>query len=207
VVLCDSTVHSMKLPQPQLLVASSTAMSNQPVSLPTIIDTERLRLKQVDLEFMEMSLVSRRKASSLVAYKVPENWFDEKQLISLRVSQVKINPLLTSWLLRAIVRRSDNQMIGHINGHGAPGMTHLKPYCEDGIEIGYTIYESYKRQGYASEAICEFVDTIPKPVSVVLAIEVNNSPSLKLATKLGYEKVGQVVEEGETELIYIKRFQ
>jgi len=174
--------------------------------LQPIIETKHLLLIQLNLEFLETSVANQDNATHLVNFAVPPYWFNEKELISIRASQIKEHQHLASWLLRAIVRRSDNQMIGHINAHGKPGMTHLKSYCEYGIEIGYTIYEPYKRRGYASEAILGFVDSIPKPVSVVLSIGIENNPSLQLARKLGYQRVGQVVEDGETEFVHLKRF-
>lgn len=171
-----------------------------------IIETNRLHLIQLDLEFLETSLVSESNAVEFVDYKLSPYWFKEKSLISTRISQIIHHPSLSSWLLRAIVRRTDNQMIGHFNAHGKPGMAHLISYCRDGLEIGYTIYKPYRRMGFASEALSGFIESIPKPVSVVLSIEENNKPSLKMAEKLKFEQVERIVDEGEVEIVHLRRF-
>jgi len=64
-------------------------------------------------------------ARSLVNFVVPYDWFKEKKLASLRASQIQRDSKISGWLLRALVRSSDNTMIGHLNGHGYPGMEHL----------------------------------------------------------------------------------
>jgi len=175
-------------------------------SLNRVIETKRLCLIQLDLEFLETSLVNKSNTVALVDFGLSPYWFEEKSLISTRISQIKHQPHLSSWLLRAIVRRSDNQMIGHFNAHGKPGMVHLNSYCRDGLEIGYTIYKPYRRMGFASEALSGFIESMPKPVSVVLSVEESNKPSLKMAKKLKFEQVGQVVDKGKVELVHHRRF-
>ena len=168
-------------------------------NLSETIYTPRLQLIQMSPEFLAASLSDSEKARRLVDFEISNEWFKEKKLIQLRLNQ---------GLLRSIVRIEDKKMVGHFNAHGFPGMDHLKQYSQHGLEIGYTIYSDYRRNGYASEAIEGFTEVLKKnpPVSVVLSIGVSNSPSLQLAKKLGYLQVGSAEDQNETELVFIKHY-
>lgn len=159
----------------------------------------RIELRSMGQQFLESSLLGQASSDWIIH----PDWYQEKFLIEYRLNQLKVDPTLESWLLRAIVRKDDNQMIGHINCHGRPGMDHLKPYCEDGLEIGYTIYEPFRRKGYAQEAIELLSKSFPGKATVVLTIEVSNLASIALAEKMNFKLVG-IETERETRHVYLK---
>lgn len=95
-------------------------------------------------------------------------------------------PASEPWLVRAIVRKEDNKMVGHIGFHGPPD--------EDGIaEIGYTIEAEHRRRGYALEAIEALLDWARQThggTRFRASVGPWNEPSLALVRKLGFVQVG-----------------
>ena len=94
-------------------------------------------------------------------------------------------PSTPGWFARAIVRKEDERLIGHCGFHGTP---------EDvgRAEIGYTVFEPYRRQGYASEAVgglLEWARTQGTRV-VVASVLADNRPSLGVVARLGFEPTG-----------------
>lgn len=95
-------------------------------------------------------------------------------------------PASEPWLVRAIVRKEDNKMVGHIGFHGPPD--------DDGIaEIGYTIEAEHRRRGYALEAIEALLDWARQIHGVTrfrASVGPWNEPSLALVRKLGFVQTG-----------------
>jgi RimJ/RimL family protein N-acetyltransferase len=49
--------------------------------------------------------------------------------------------------------RDEEIMVGQIGFHDKPGAEYLEGLAPDGLEIGYRVYEGFRRQGYALEAV------------------------------------------------------
>ena len=64
-------------------------------------------------------------------------------------------------------------------------------------EMGYTIFEPYRRQGIAYEAIAAFIAWAKTQglEGVILSIQPANAPSLALALKLGATQIGSQIDE------------
>jgi len=74
----------------------------------------------------------------------------------------------------------------------------LRPYARDAVEFGYTIFERYRRHGYATEAVIGLMDWARALFNVrrfVASIAPENLPSLRLVAGLGFTKVGEQVDE------------
>ncbi len=127
----------------------------------------------------------------------------------MRLAQIEQDPTLEPWLLRAVIRRLDNTMVGHFNCHSAPNPDYLSVYDQNAVELGYSIYPSYRRLGYAREtvmAFCAHLQTFQLARAVVLSIEEHNIASQELAELLGFQQVALVEEDGVFERIVLKRF-
>lgn len=122
-------------------------------------------------------------------------------LLRLRLSDVERDPGARPWLLRLIVLRApgSRSAVGLIGFHGRP----------DGggrAEIGYEVFEPYRRRGYAREAVVGLLEWAARRHGVrrfVAAIAPDNEPSMRLALGLGFRQTGaQVDDEDGLEFIY-----
>lgn len=150
-------------------------------------------------EFLEATLAGERAAAEqILGMRVPEEWFAEIDLARIRLGDLQHNPAAQQWLLRAIRLRGGDEMIGHIGFHTPPDPEYLRPLAPGGIEIGYTIFPAYRRQGYAREAVAAVMAWAAGEHGVprfVLSISPENEPSLKIARHFGFRKIGSHVDE------------
>jgi RimJ/RimL family protein N-acetyltransferase len=63
--------------------------------------------------------------------------------------------------------------------------------------MGYTIFEAYRRQGIAFEAVSAFTAWAKTQglEGVILSIQPGNAPSLALAVKFGATQIGSQIDE------------
>ena len=158
------------------------------------IQSERLSLRWMSPRFIEASLEGNMEvAEQAIGGTVPEGWpdHDARRRLIMRLDQILQAPISADWLLRGMVRRSDEALIGYINFHDAPD--------ERGrAELGYTVFEQFRRQGYATEAIGAMMAWAKglRPIAAfVVSISPQNEPSLRLAASLGFEQVGSQIDE------------
>jgi RimJ/RimL family protein N-acetyltransferase len=89
-------------------------------------------------------------------------------------------------------------MIGRIGFHGAPALIGR-------AELGYTVYQLWRRQGFATEGVQAMVSWAAAQgcASVYVSIAPDNQASLALAKRFSFRQVG--VQEAEfdcTELVF-----
>jgi RimJ/RimL family protein N-acetyltransferase len=108
------------------------------------------------------------------------------------------DPAYEPWSLRAMVLRSERSMVGHIGFHTAPGDEYLAPYSPGAVEYGFTVFEPYRRRGYAREAalaMMHWAGEVHNQQTFVVSIRPDNGPSLGLAAQLGFVKIGHHIDE------------
>jgi len=164
-----------------------------------VIETPRLRLVAMSAAFLESSLAGDRAAAEgLIDAGVPDAWPDHVALLRMRLRQLQEQPALAPWLLRAIVVRGNRRMIGHVGFHGAPGADHLARLAPGGAELGYSVFGAAQGQGHATEAaagLMGWAHTAHGVTRFVVSIRPDNAPSLAVARKLGFHRIGQHVDE------------
>jgi ribosomal-protein-alanine N-acetyltransferase len=164
-----------------------------PDSLPPI-ESDRLSLRWMSPAFIQASLQGRPdEAAPLIDAHVPAWWPDDaaRLRLKMRLAQLHRDPDSAPWLLRALVRRTDRSFVGVINFHG-------RPDAKGRAELGYAVFEAYRRHGYASEAATTMMRWACDEHGVhdfVLSISPQNEPSLRMAAKLGFERTGSQVDE------------
>ena len=107
----------------------------------------------------------------------------------VRLTQLRAMPELVQWLMYAIVRRSDRQMVGHVGFHSAPGPAYLHDIAPGGIEIGYSVFEPFRGCGYATAAAAALIQWARREHGVrdfVASIARDNAASKRVACKLGF---------------------
>ncbi len=171
-------------------------MSDQ--NLSEAITSARLALLPLSPEFLEACLMGELAAATcLLGRPISPEWLAEEALMRVRLDQLHQNPALQPWLLRAIILRATGEMIGNIGFHSAPGPEYLATIAPAGVEFGYTIFPAFRRQGYAREAsatLMAWAGNLHQVRQFVLTISPDNLPSLRIAQRLGFRKVGAHID-------------
>ncbi len=162
------------------------------MTVPDIV-TERLDLVSMSPEFLDALFAGRRdEAAELLAADLPPAWPDrhDERFLRLRHQQMLSGAQEQRWLVRAVVLREEGRMIGHAGYHGNPGVNEKQR--PDGVEVGYTIFEAYRRRGYATEALQGLIaHARSEGLGVVVAsIAPDNEASLAMVRKLGFVETG-----------------
>jgi RimJ/RimL family protein N-acetyltransferase len=149
--------------------------------------------------FLEASLQEDRvQLGLMLGTSIPNDWPDEPRWAQRRLDQLREDPTLQPWLLRAIVLRGERRMIGHIGFHSRPGEEYLRELAPGGVELGYTVFERDRRRGYAREAceaLMEWAHRSHGVTRFVVSISPSNTGSLELAKGLGFNRIGSHVDE------------
>ena len=172
------------------------------------IHSARLELIAMSPDFLEACLKGElESASQTIGLLIPPEWLEMKWLMELRLKQMRENPVLVPWILRAVGLRETKIMIGHVGFHTLPGAEYLNPYARGSVEFGYSIFPNYRRMGYASEAAQALMDWATREHEVthfIVSISPTNEPSLRLAKKFGFHKVGAATDdEGGVEDVFL----
>ena len=164
-----------------------------------VIESDRLDLIPLTPMVLRAFLAgSFREAGELLGITAPTDWDIPQDVMELRLSQLEANPSLQPWLLRAISLRGQGIFVGHIGFHTAPGADYLAELSRGGVELGYGVVKSWRRRGIASEAIEAMMRWAREEHGVrrfVVSISPDNLPSLGLAAKLGFQKIGSHLDE------------
>lgn len=164
-----------------------------------IIRSTRLDLVPFSPEFLRASIAGNLpEAERLLGAKLPSAWPDYPDTYAHRLAQLEADPSLHGWLVRGMVLRKPLQLIGHIGFHTGPDPEYLRELSPGGIEFGYTVFEEHRRQGFAFEAAAALMSWAQKEHGIrrfVVSISPENTPSLALAAKLGFRRIGSHIDE------------
>jgi ribosomal-protein-alanine N-acetyltransferase len=159
------------------------------------IVSDRLELVSLSPDFIDALLSERRpQAESLGGFKLPDGWPDRHDagFLALRLRQMRETPEIREWFVYAIVLpEGERPMVGHAGFHGPPGVNARK--AADAVEVGYSIFEPYRRKGYATEAVRRLIEWAASEYGIahfLASVSPDNEPSLALVRRLGFEEVG-----------------
>ena len=169
------------------------------------IHTNRLALVLLSPEFLDALLGGHRAdAEAALGLELPFAWPDGHDwgFLKLRRRQAREDPAREEWLPRAI--GLERRMIGHIGFHGPPGVN--GPEKPGALEVGYTVFEPFRRRGYATEAVVAILEWARTEHGVrhfVASVGPWNEPSLALVRRLGFRQTGtQWDDEDGEELVF-----
>jgi [ribosomal protein S5]-alanine N-acetyltransferase len=143
-------------------------------------------------------------ADEILGLAVPPVWYEKRGLMERRLDQLRQDPDLQPWLVRAVVLRASEDpaslpaMIGHIGFHTGPDPEYLRALAPHAVELGYSIFAPYRRRGYAREAAQALMDWAHRKHGIsrfVVSISPQNAPSLALARGFGFERIGSHMDE------------
>ncbi|HEY7198431.1 MAG TPA: GNAT family N-acetyltransferase [Gaiellaceae bacterium] len=170
------------------------------------IASARLDLIALDADAVTALLEGRHEDAEVhIGATIPVGWPDDHdaRFLRFRLDQLRDNPDLGPWFVRAVVLRSGREMVGHAGFHGPPGVN--GPGAADAVEVGYTVFPRHRGEGYATEAASALIAfAAEKGVARVIAsVAPDNAPSLAVVHKLGFEQTGdQWDDEDGRELVF-----
>jgi RimJ/RimL family protein N-acetyltransferase len=159
------------------------------------IHTERLELVSMTVPFLEaLGRADVGAATREIGAEVP-SWLPEQleHFVQYRLATLRVDPSAQPWLGRALVvteERGTRRVIGTAGFHAPPD--------EEGrVEIGYRVDPIYRRQGYAIEAVRGLFDWAAAQGvhRFIASISPDNEASLSLAWKLGFQQVGEQMDD------------
>jgi len=176
-----------------------------------ILRSHRLELVSMGPALLEALLADdRAQAEQIGGFQIPEDLVLSRRTLQMRLRQIHTNPEVQPWLLRAIVIRESRTMCGRIGFHTEPGPEYLRDLAADGVELGYTIGEPFRRRGFAKEAVLTLMRwafEAHHQRCFVLSIAPDNVASLAMAHSMGFREIGSHIDEEDgLELIFERRF-
>ena len=163
------------------------------------ISAERLELRSLSPTFLQAAIdgdlsTADEELGAMVPREEPIN----RELLALRLRQVREDPGLAPWLLRGMCHLESRTMIGHIGFHTRPGPGYLEAWVPGGVEFGVTVFAPFRRQGYAGEAsraLMQWAGRVHGTTRFVMTIAPDNLSSQRLAASLGFRQIGTHEDE------------
>ena len=170
------------------------------------IRSSRLELVSLGPDVVTALLEGRRfDAEAALDASIPDDWPDERdaRFLRFRLEQMQSDPASQPWLVRALVLDETANVVGHAGFHGPPGTN--GPGVPEAVEVGYTIFDRFRRSGYATEAVRALAAWAREQgiTTVLASVAPDNEASLAIVRRLGFVEVGeQLDEEDGRELVF-----
>ena len=161
------------------------------------IVTSRLNLRLLSQEALEATEAGNIiLAARLLDLKLPQEWSGISPLARRRLAQLPDSPEYRPWSVRAVVLRRTNEAVGYVNFHDLP-QWHELAQNDACAELGYTIFEPHRRNGYVEEAVRALIPWARERGArhFLFSISPDNTPSQGLARKIGARKIGMQIDE------------
>ncbi|MEZ5833819.1 MAG: GNAT family N-acetyltransferase [Dongiaceae bacterium] len=163
------------------------------------IETPRLVLRALHAPALAaLSAGDRLEASRLAGCDLGDFPDEERAIAAIRLKDVEADPSYLPWSLRAVTLKPGGAFVGHFNFHAKPGADYLKELAPGAVELGYFIMPAHRRQGLATEAARAMMDWARQAHGVrrfVVSISLTNEPSVAMARKLGFARIGSHIDE------------
>jgi ribosomal-protein-alanine N-acetyltransferase len=174
------------------------------------LESRRLLLRPMGAPVLEALLAGDRAAAArLLESNIPADMSPDDFPLASRLDQLRRDSSVEPWLLRAMIQRTSETVIGHIGFHTPPCPAYLAHVAPDGVELGYSVHPPFRRQGYATEAILALMQwayTRHGQRCFFLSIAPENLASTALAESLGFATCGSHIDEEDgLEIEYLRR--
>ncbi|MBN9662532.1 MAG: GNAT family N-acetyltransferase [Acidobacteria bacterium] len=160
----------------------------------TSIRTRRLNLTLMPEEFLEASAAGQWiEAARMLGGTIPPEWWLERDLVALRLADLRSDARYQPWALRAMMHRESKVMVGFCGFHTMPNPPYLESWATEAVEFGYTVFPGFRNKGFATEAAQGLMRWASRQQGVkrfVVSISAANAPSAAVARKLGFTRVG-----------------
>jgi RimJ/RimL family protein N-acetyltransferase len=181
------------------------------IELPMIL-TDRLKLISLTPECLhEMLNGDFVKAGASSGFDVSRNCsLLRHPSIPRRLGLIEKDAEQLPWMYRAIVRKNDDAMVGHISFHHKAPDPDLLEYSNNAAELGYAIDADQRRKGYAKESVLAMIDwaNMHAVTTFILSISPKNYPSLMLAESMNFQKISERIDDTDgLEYVFILEMQ
>ena len=176
------------------------------------IESLRLSLVSMGVSVLEAMLADDRIAAArLLGYDIPSDLPLKNIPAARRLLQIREDPAVQPWLVRAMIDRASATMVGNIGFHTSPRAPYLADFAPDGVELGYGVHLPYRRRKYATEAaiaLMHWAYAQHDQHCFVLSVSPQNVASTAMAASLGFtECSSHIDEEDGLEIIFARRFE
>ena len=140
----------------------------------------------------------RAEASRLTQCDLSDFPDDQLSIADIRLKDLGADPDYLPWSLRVMALKPGLRFAGHFNFHTKPGADYLKDLAPGAVEMGYFVLPELRRQGLAEEAALGMMDWAARSHGVgrfVVSISPDNAPSVAMARKLGFARIGSHIDE------------
>ena len=163
------------------------------------IETPRLVLRTLAPAALAALVAGdRAEASRLAGCDLSDFPDEERAIAEMRLSDLGADPTYLPWSLRAMALKPHLGFAGHFNFHTKPGADYLKALAPGAVELGYFVMPAHRRQGLAEEAALAMMDWAGRTHGIsrfVVSISPDNAPSVAMARKLGFARIGSHIDE------------
>lgn len=165
------------------------------------IETPRLILRALPPAALAALVAGNRaEASRLTGCDLADFPEEERPIAAMRLKDLAADPGYLPWSLRAMALKPGLAFVGHFNFHGKPGADYLKELAPGAVELGYFVLPAFRRQGFAEEAALGMMGWATRMHGVrrfVVSISPQNAPSVAMAHKLGFARIGSHIDEAD----------
>lgn len=158
----------------------------------TAVQTPRLDLVPLSPELVAALVAGDvATAQGLATFPLDGSTFaGDEHVLGLRHAQLTADPTEAPWLLRAAVSRETGTVVGKVGFHAPPAV-------DGSVEIGYRVASSYRRLGFAGEMAVAMIAwaATQGATSCLASVRPDNSASLRLIARLGFERAGEQIDE------------
>ncbi len=172
--------------------------------MPRIIRTARLELIPIDpVAIRHLIAGDRLAAERLVGYTLPPEFPTDDDIagfLPIQLQRMEAAPDRRGWMAHLMVSNAQ-QTIGHCGFHGPPDVIGR-------AEIGYTVFQAFRGQGFAKEAAKALTTWAFEQGEreVYASVAPDNAPSLAVVMALGFKQVGTQEDEVDgLELVFAVR--
>jgi [ribosomal protein S5]-alanine N-acetyltransferase len=163
------------------------------------IETPRLVLRTLPAAALAaLAAGDRTTASRLTQCDLDAFPDDQRSIAAVRLKDLGDDPDYLPWSLRVMVLKPDLRFVGHFNFHSKPNADYLQELAPGAVEMGYFVLPAFRRQGLAEEAALGMMDWAARTHGVarfVVSISPENAPSVAMARKLGFARIGSHIDE------------
>jgi RimJ/RimL family protein N-acetyltransferase len=163
------------------------------------VETPRLILRTLPQPALAaLAAGDRAEASRLTQCHLEDFPDDQLSIAAIRLKDVGVDSDYLPWSLRAMLLKPSLPFVGHFNFHTKPNADYLKELAPGAVEMGYFVLPEFRRQGLAEEAALGMMAWASQVHGVnrfVVSISPENAPSVAMARKLGFARIGSHIDE------------